>query len=306
MTSKEKLPIRAAARLSGLSAHTLRKWEDRYGAVTPERTPGGDRRYSAEDIERLLKLKRLVESGNAIRSIAGLPTGELERMVSALKSPSPARSKIAVSLLGDSGGQSIWQQRERLRRIEIVKQESAIESLAGVDADALVIEVPSLTPDIAKTLTEIRMVTGIDAIVVLYKFGSLTLAESLSDHRTSVLGLPLNFRELERIIFALAGPDVPAQPLANPLPSRFSRTALADIAQISSSVACECPRHVAHLLIDLFDFEAYSQDCENLQTADAALHDMLRRTAATARILFESALVEIAQTEDIDLDTSRD
>lgn len=305
MASKQKLPIGAAARLTGLSAHTLRKWEDRYAAVIPERTPGGDRRYSAEDIERSLKLKALVKSGQAIRSIAGLSTRELDRMLSALESPILARSKIAVSLLGDSGGQSIWQQRARLQCIEIVRQVSEIESLAGVNAEVLVFEVPSLTSDVTRTLTQIRMVSGIEAIVVLYKFGSLTLAEDLSDHRTSVLGLPINYRELERAIFALAGPGVPAQLLANPSPSRFSRTVLADIAQISSSVACECPRHVAHLLIDLFDFEAYSQECEDLQNDDTALHNMLRRTAATARILFESALIEIAQAEDIDLETLR-
>ena len=301
MAIQKMLSIGAAARLSGLSPHTLRKWEDRYGAFTPERTPGGDRRYSAADIERSLKLKALVDSGRAIRSIAGLPTGELDQLISAVNDPTSECGPVTVAVLSESGAQSVLRQRTPLQRIEIVGQASGIEALAGVDADLLVIEIPSLTPEFVEALADIRAATDIENMIILYKYGSLTLAESLSNHRTAVLGLPLNFKELERIIFSLAGPVNPANLLMTPTPSRFSRATLADVAQISSSVACECPRHVAHLLIDLTDFEAYSQQCEDLQNDDAVLHIMLRRTAATARSLFESALIEIAQAEDIDL-----
>ena len=55
--------IGTAARLSGLPVATLRNWELRYGLVTARRTRGGQRLYSAEDVERLTALKRLVDQG---------------------------------------------------------------------------------------------------------------------------------------------------------------------------------------------------------------------------------------------------
>ena len=55
--------IGTASRRSGLPVATLRNWELRYGLVIAIRTPGGQRRYSDEDIERLRALKHLVDQG---------------------------------------------------------------------------------------------------------------------------------------------------------------------------------------------------------------------------------------------------
>ncbi len=44
--------ISAAAELAGMHPQTLRIYERR-GLIDPQRTPGGTRRYSQEDIERL-------------------------------------------------------------------------------------------------------------------------------------------------------------------------------------------------------------------------------------------------------------
>jgi MerR family transcriptional regulator, light-induced transcriptional regulator len=55
--------IGTAARLSGLPVATLRNWELRYGLITARRTSGGQRLYSAEDVERLTALRRLVDQG---------------------------------------------------------------------------------------------------------------------------------------------------------------------------------------------------------------------------------------------------
>lgn len=72
-------PLRAAARLTGLSPELLRAWERRYGVVQPIRTPGGTRRYSAADIERLRLLKAAVDAGNRISEVAQLAPAELRR-----------------------------------------------------------------------------------------------------------------------------------------------------------------------------------------------------------------------------------
>lgn len=50
--------ISVAAQLAGMHAQTLRQY-DRLGLVSPGRTPGGGRRYSARDIELLREVQRL-------------------------------------------------------------------------------------------------------------------------------------------------------------------------------------------------------------------------------------------------------
>ena len=72
-------PIRAAARLTGLSVDTLRAWERRYDAVVPARR-GRGRAYSDAQIERLKQLAALVEHGHSIGSIAGLSDAELRKL----------------------------------------------------------------------------------------------------------------------------------------------------------------------------------------------------------------------------------
>ena len=84
-------------------------------------------------------------------------------------------------------------------------------------------------------------------------------------------------------------------------PHQFSRETLKDVAQMSGTIACECPRHIALLIIDLSEFENYSNHCEVLQPHDAHLHRMLARTAASARALFEQAMIEVAEAEGIEL-----
>src|SRR5262245_3654308 len=45
--------ISAVGRMLGLSPGTIRNWEERYGLVRPTRSPGGQRLYSRDDLERL-------------------------------------------------------------------------------------------------------------------------------------------------------------------------------------------------------------------------------------------------------------
>lgn len=51
-----------AAELLGLPAATLRLYE-RKGLLTPARTEGGTRRYSADDIERMRRVSELQDDG---------------------------------------------------------------------------------------------------------------------------------------------------------------------------------------------------------------------------------------------------
>ena len=78
---------------------------------------------------------------------------------------------------------------------------------------------------------------------------------------------------------------------------RFDDAGLTAFAGLASRVACECPGHVAELLLQISSFEAYSASCANQSPADADLHAYVHRVAGAARILFESALERIALAE---------
>lgn len=76
--------ISVAAQLSGLHPQTLRQY-DRLGLVSPDRTAGRGRRYSARDIELLREVQRLSQDEGI--NLAGIKRIiELENQVTALQS----------------------------------------------------------------------------------------------------------------------------------------------------------------------------------------------------------------------------
>lgn len=83
MTDDAKYRVGMVAKMTGLSTHTLRMWEKRYGAVVPHRTEAGGRLYTDTHVERLRLLRTLVESGHSIGGIARLPDLDLRKMAAA-------------------------------------------------------------------------------------------------------------------------------------------------------------------------------------------------------------------------------
>jgi len=71
------LPIKAVSKETGLSPHTIRAWERRYGALSPDRSESNRRLYSRADVERLQLLKAAVDQGHSISQVVGLANEEL-------------------------------------------------------------------------------------------------------------------------------------------------------------------------------------------------------------------------------------
>ena len=90
MVKRENVPedapvfvISVAAQLAGMHAQTLRQY-DRLGLVTPGRTGGGGRRYSARDVALLREVQRLSQEDGV--NLAGIKRIiELEAHVDALR-----------------------------------------------------------------------------------------------------------------------------------------------------------------------------------------------------------------------------
>src|SRR3954453_23526082 len=117
--------ISVAATLAGMHPQTLRQY-DRLGLVSPGRTPGRGRRYSARDIEMLRQVQRLSQDEGI--NLAGVKRIlELESHVDALRS---RLSELVAEL--------------EATRAEIVRREAQVHQsyrrdLVPVDPGAMVV-----------------------------------------------------------------------------------------------------------------------------------------------------------------------
>ena len=95
---KSTFSIKNLETFSGIKAHTLRIWEKRYNLLEPERTETNIRRYSLDNLRKLLNVTLLYNHGFKISKISCLSLEEISVSVSniALKENS---EQIAINAL---------------------------------------------------------------------------------------------------------------------------------------------------------------------------------------------------------------
>ena len=317
----------AVARMLRMPVATLRVWERRYGLTQPALSPSGQRLYSAEDVRRLALVKQLTDLGHAIGSLAPLDMAQLQRVASTRAHASAAtqtseRSAAArqqpvrawrLAVIGAALGTRV-QRPAVLRRLgrPVVLQgpfddaAQAGAALRGSDLDALLIHESQLHEGwLASIDAAAPALAGVPK-AVLYGFAADPVCEALATAGTALLREPQPDAVLAQWLHGLSCMAATApQPAPDKLtltsepvpPPRWDDAALADFAGRSSTIACECPRHVAELLAQLSHFEAYSAGCEHRNAADAELHAYLRQVAAASRARFEAALEHVALHE---------
>lgn len=74
-------PMGAVTRRTGLSDHTLRAWERRFGFPKPIRLPSGHRRYSGEQVQQLLLINKALACGYRAGDVVPLSKEHIEAMV---------------------------------------------------------------------------------------------------------------------------------------------------------------------------------------------------------------------------------
>jgi DNA-binding transcriptional MerR regulator len=316
------LKIGAVARLTGISVHTLRKWEDRYGAVEPRRTEGGERVYTRTDLKRLAYIKRLADAGLSLREIAGLSLDELEsawEQASGMQvtRPGPAPSeKVHVAILGDVLPALLQRRGGTATLFEIVasgdSQQTLVDALSGKPVDVLVYECPGVHRNTRARVADLIKAFSARAAIVVYGFGAQGDVAALRRSNVAVMRAPVDVDELEQIarglLYGMAARAVEAREEPSltvdaevPAP-KLSRETVARIALSAPKMRCECPHHLADIVLSLRAFEEYSEECENRNAEDAELHHYLWLSAARARAHFEDAIIRVAEVEGISLD----
>jgi DNA-binding transcriptional MerR regulator len=215
------MSIGEVARRTGMTVPTLRAWERRYGLLVPVRTAGGHRRYSEEDVRRVLTVLEFVRRGWAVgaaaRQVAGRrstpsaarPVDELrDRLWTALEqalrdlpaeteaagpageSPTtgqPEASAGALEASGSSGSSG---------RVAAVRQRRRTAAAAG-QPDWEVLQATHQATRALLYITSVREATEI-LMAAVQRLGGATISASQAD--SWALPIDLSFGDGEPIL----------------------------------------------------------------------------------------------------------
>ncbi|HEU5052420.1 MAG TPA: MerR family transcriptional regulator [Hanamia sp.] len=95
--------ISQLARYSGIKPHTIRMWEQRYNALTPNRSEGNTRYYDNDQLRRLLNIASLLQADYKVSELCKMPDKKLFRLVKELPEKSSASEMneyFVLQLLG--------------------------------------------------------------------------------------------------------------------------------------------------------------------------------------------------------------
>ena len=340
LASSESIPrfrAGAVAHMVRMPVATLRIWEQRYRLTPRTVLAMGRRLYSATDVQRIALLKQLSDLGHAIGTIAALDLEQLRQVAAthvktvtgSAQPMAPVRDPTSwrVAVVGVALAQRL-QHPSLLRRLgrapevngPFVSLAQAVQTQAGQPVDTLLVHTHGLHEASLAELQAAAGALGARQVAVFYGFARESVCGAFAAAGVALLREPQTDAALDDWLCDLHGADGPPGQSATPAallglvsllgmagdvipPRRHDDATLANFAARSSTVACECPRHVVDLLMQLSHFETYSAECEQLSPADLALHAYLCRTAAAARHLFEIALERLARHEGLTLAT---
>lgn len=122
--------IATVERETGLSKDLLRMWERRYGFPAPARDANGDRIYPADQVDRLRRIKRLIDQGHRPGKLIATPPEALAALASSAPS---AGGSVEKGRKGEKGGEG---EKEKALAPFAAQFESFLEELRHHDATA--------------------------------------------------------------------------------------------------------------------------------------------------------------------------
>lgn len=296
-----------AARLAGLSAETLRVWERRYDLSSARRSARGQRLYTAEQVQRLGLLKQLVDRGHPIGRLAHLSMQELRNLSGGTTRDGMPVRPIDIVVVGLGLARRIAASPHDTLLLNVQASCSRFEPAdclpAGLRTEVLLVELAELDEQAIPLIQATGAALHAAAVVVLYRFSASATIRALRAQGWLVARVPSEMGELVPLCRqALEGQHLPAH-AADVIPAgpRFDDETLVSLTSASSKLACECPRHMAELLMMIGSFERYSAQCASRNSEDAQVHQDLYQSAGQARMILEAALERLARAEGIPL-----
>lgn len=307
--------IGSVSRLAGVPVSTLRMWEGRYAAFTPGKSEGRHRLYAEEDVVRARLLRQLTEAGHSISGIARLGAQDLQDMLVQARTTNTrgrdaaAARRLSLVVVGGVLAARVTSEKWQhllagdvldVRRIFRTPEEALLGQAAP--SDVLLVRVSALQPGAEVQLRQLVQHLQARHAVVLYSFGAHSVLSDLREAGMLLRREPIQDDELAQLLSSVtwAGAPQSADPQARraAIPARrYSDEALAALAARPQHILCECPRHIADIIVQLASFEEYSARCLNQSEEDARVHAYLRSVSGSARALFEDALDRVMAHE---------
>jgi MerR family transcriptional regulator, light-induced transcriptional regulator len=131
VSAPEELRIGEFARRAGVSAAVLRAWERRYGLLRPVRSSGGFRLYSAEDAERVARMRRGLDQGLSAAEAARAALAET-RPSAGLLEDTAARLLAAIHGYDEAAVQAVLDESFAAFGLEPVLRQLVLPTLVQV------------------------------------------------------------------------------------------------------------------------------------------------------------------------------
>ena len=279
--------IGTVANLTGVAVERLRAWERRYG-FAPAHRDGRTRFYSGEQLQRLKRIKRLIDQGHPISSLAGLSDEQLQAR---LTQPSGGAGKLLprVGLIGL--GVVRLARRQQQSGVEIAASWVNMEAFAtAAEAapalDAVVVQLPTLS---IQPIEFIKEKFPRSRIFVVYRYASDKYLRRAGDLGVEIHEWPVGWPEIERACTAKA------QAGEGFIERRFSDAQLAAIAAADTDPH-GCPADLVELILQLNAFTDHMAAClaaDEATAETAALHRCALQEASHARARLEGALADL-------------
>lgn len=300
--------IGAVSKLTGVPTTTIRTWERRYGAFAGQQaTSGGHRRYSEADVEKVRLLRALTERGEAIGELAPLDVEDLQaRLATNAAARQNTHQKsldtLTIGVLHRTLA-VLWPATSAKKyALELAWNGTDLEKLLAALAqqhfDAVVCELELLEPEADAALSRLTSVIAPSRLLITAQFLRSSWKQRWADKGVRFLSGAL---AVDAVFEALNQVPPRAMPEFEIQSPKYSTAELAALRLMDSSVACECPHHLATLLEQLTAFEAYSQRCASQSPEDAALHRELAAGTAAARMRMEALLEQVLEHDGINL-----
>ncbi len=284
--------IGTVATLTEISVERLRAWERRYGLL-PAHKLGKTRFYNLEQVERLKKIKRLIDNGHPISSLVSLSDEQLgERLV---VQRNLAIKPANVGLIGPNL-LVLEQHQDHTTRIDVrarwANMDAFMGDRSGADnLDVIVVQLPVL---LAQHIENISKFQPNSRIVAIYQFATPKHIAATQELGVPTLNWPTSWQEIEHACATTAGMPLRA---ARTAARRFTDEELIAIAA-SSDDQSRCPQHLVELISSLNAFADYSLEyCE--ESVEAALYQRVHTDTTQARAQLELALEVLVEAEQL-------
>ncbi len=302
--------IGVVVRRTNIHPETLRVWERRYELIVPDRSETGRRLYSEGDIRKLQLVKQLTELGHGVSSLAKLSSDELLERLTASHHQGTQREtrsglKCRVAFVGDTLRVRYGRHLLYYKDIDIVGSMIPGSSTSHAQADVVIIDLSTINEESQALIEQYCTDSGASAAIVVFNFATRKAISELESAGIVCLKGALSAAEIYRACMSLMQPLFNVASLTDQqtdeesAPPRFDKDQLSHIATLSSAIACECPNHLAELIINLTAFEHYSLECANRNEDDARLHLQLNQSTAAARMILEESLARLIEIEGI-------